>query len=64
MTEKQELLYTVEDGIRSSRNWQSLPAVIDGDSIIAKGLPADANTWVITVSDERGAMVSSAPGLR
>jgi len=39
---------------RTSRKTRSSP----------KAYPADANTWLMTLTDERGAMVTSAVGLR
>ncbi len=59
-----KLFYTTDDGLRSKREWSSLPAEIEGDRIVAKGLPADANTWLLTITDERGAMVTSEAGFR
>jgi len=55
------LHYTTEVGPRDQRTWQRLDATIATDSIIAPPLPTDANTWLITATDERGAMVSTAP---
>ncbi len=57
-----ELFYTTDDGIRSKRKWQSLPATIEGKTITASGLPKEANTWLMTVTDERGLMVTSEAG--
>lgn len=57
-----ELHYTAEKGLRSKRKWQSLPATIEGKTITAKGLPKEANTWLMTVTDERGLMVTSEVG--
>ncbi|MCX6899465.1 MAG: alpha/beta fold hydrolase [Verrucomicrobia bacterium] len=53
------LHYTTDTGLRSKRKWQSLPAKIGEGVIIAPRPPADANTWFINVTDDRGAMVSS-----
>lgn len=61
---KAELHYTTETGLRSEREWKSLAARIEDDKIIAKGLPPEANTWLITLIDERGAMVTSEVGMR
>jgi hypothetical protein len=61
---KAELHYTTATGKRSDREWKSLAADVEEDKIIAKGLPADVNTWLMTLTDERGAMVTSAVGLR
>ncbi|OYW73375.1 MAG: hypothetical protein B7Z37_21710, partial [Verrucomicrobia bacterium 12-59-8] len=56
---KAELNYTTDTGLRSKREWKSVPATLDGNKISAPKPPADANTWFITVSDERDAMVST-----
>lgn len=59
-----ELHFTRDTGLRSERNWETLPASVDSKQIRAKGLPADANTWIITVEDARGAMISTEIGFR
>jgi len=69
---KAELHYTTDAGLRSKRNWTSVPAVLSeninesnnailwqSNEITAPKPPADANTWFITVTDERDAMVST-----
>ncbi|MDZ4402504.1 acetylxylan esterase [Prosthecobacter sp.] len=56
---KAELNYTSDTGLRSKREWKSIPAQINGNTITALKPPADANTWFITVTDERDAMVST-----
>lgn len=61
---KAELYYTSATGKRSEREWKSLGTRIEDGKAIADGLPADANTWLMTVTDERGAMVTSAVGMR
>jgi dienelactone hydrolase len=53
------LHYTTEDGLRSERNWQSVPATIADRTITAPAPPQDANTWFLTITDERDAVVSS-----
>ena len=53
------LNYTTDTGLRSKRKWTSVPATITGSSITAPKPPAEANTWFITVTDERDAMVST-----
>jgi dienelactone hydrolase len=53
------LHYTTDQGLRSNRTWQSLPAQIDKGTVIASRPPETANTWFIAVSDERDAMVTS-----
>lgn len=54
-----ELHYTTDTGTRSKRQWKSLPATIHATTITAPKPPAEANTWFISVTDERGAMVTS-----
>ena len=56
---KAELNYTTDAGLRSEREWKSVPATIVGNVITALKPPADANTWFVTVTDERDAMVST-----
>lgn len=56
---KADLNYTTDTGLRSKREWKSIPAMISGTTITAPKPPADANTWFINVTDERGAMVST-----
>lgn len=56
---KAELNYTTDTGLRSKREWKTVPATIEGHTITAPKPPAEANTWFITVSDERDAMVST-----
>jgi len=61
---KAELFYTSAEGKRSNREWKSIAARIADGKAIADGLPADANTWLMTLTDERGAMVTSAVRMR
>lgn len=61
---KAELHYTADNGLRTERKWKTIPASIDGNRAIAKGLPKDANTWIVTLTDERDAMVSTEVGFR
>ena len=56
---KAELNYTTDTGLRSKREWTSVPAVIEGSTITAPKPPAEANTWFFTITDERDAMVST-----
>ena len=53
------LHYTDDDGLRSKRMWKEIPAVIASGTITAPRPPADANTWFISVTDDRGAMVTT-----
>lgn len=56
---KAELNYTTDSGLRSKRKWSTVAATITGTTITAPKPPADANTWFISVTDERDAMVST-----
>ncbi len=58
------LHYTSDEGLRTERKWRTDPAVIGEGKVIAKGLPESANTWIMTLTDERDAMVSSEVGFR
>jgi dienelactone hydrolase len=51
--------YTADGGLRSARTWQSLPAQVGELEVTAPLPPANANTWFISLTDERGAMVTS-----
>lgn len=53
------LHYTVDPGLRSKRQWQSIPAEIGDDVVTSPRPPAAANTWFISVTDDRGAMVTT-----
>ena len=47
------LHYSVDTGLRSNRIWKSLSATIKTDAVMATMPPTDANTWFISVIDER-----------
>ncbi|QDU31599.1 Acetyl esterase Axe7A precursor [Anatilimnocola aggregata] len=51
--------YSTDGGPINKRTWKSVPAKIDGDQIIAPALPGDAAVWFLTVTDDRGAIVST-----
>ncbi|MBI5773334.1 MAG: dienelactone hydrolase family protein [Verrucomicrobia bacterium] len=53
------LHYTTDTGLRSRRVWKTLPLEAGKDAVIAPKPPANANTWLIALTDERGAMVTS-----
>ena len=59
-----ELHYTTANGKRSEREWRSLPAILGEGRVVAEGLPAEANTWLVTITDERGALVTTSVGMR
>ncbi len=53
------LVYTTETGPINKRQWQTVPAEIVKDRIVAKAAPAEATIWFLMVRDERGAVSSS-----
>lgn len=53
------LHYTSDTGLRAKRTWKSSPAQISGNVITAPKPPPEANTWFVSLTDERGAMVST-----
>jgi dienelactone hydrolase len=53
------LHYTTETGPINKRQWQTVPGQVDGSSIVVKAPPKGATIWFLTVTDERGAVVSS-----
>jgi dienelactone hydrolase len=61
---KAELHYTTESGLRAERKWETVAAKIEDGKAKARGLPADANTWLMTFTDSRGALVSTDVGFR
>jgi len=58
------LHFTMETGLRVNREWRRIDAEILPGEVRANGLPGDANTWLMTMTDERGALVSSEVGFR
>jgi dienelactone hydrolase len=67
---KAELNYTTDAGLRSKREWKSVQAKITmnsltmsppvfGYTITAPKPPSEANTWYLSVTDSRDAMVST-----
>jgi len=53
------LHYTTETGPINKRQWQTIPGAFDGASVVTEAAPKDAAVWFLTVTDERGAVVSS-----
>lgn len=53
------LHYTSDQELRFGRTWHSLAATIRERQIVAPQPPASANTWFVTLADDRDAMVSS-----
>lgn len=54
-----KLHYTTDNGLRSKRTWKSVDATITPDAVTAPRPPKEANTWFLTLTDPRGAMVST-----
>lgn len=54
-----QLHYTTDDGLRSKRVWRSVEAEVGEGVVSAPAPPAGANTWMVSLSDDRGAMVST-----
>lgn len=69
---KAQLHYTTETGLRSARNWTTVPATFSITSMNGGGAsftndytisspvpPTEANTWFLTLTDSRNATVST-----
>jgi len=55
------LSYTTDTNLPfKDRKWTTVPAKIDGKTIIADAPPANTTIWILNATDERGAIVSSA----
>ena len=54
-----QLNYTTDTVVRSQRNWITVQGSVSGKVITVPKPPAEANTWFITIVDERDAMVST-----
>ena len=52
------LHYTTDDGLRSKRKWDAASADVQPNSIKAN-VPPEANTWLISLTDQRGAMATT-----
>ena len=53
------LHYTTENVPINKRDWETVPARVEGRRIIAPAPPDEATIWFLTVGDVRGAIVSS-----
>ena len=53
------LYYTTGTAPVNKLNWENIPARVDGKLIISTAPPEEATIWFLTVSDSRGAVVSS-----
>ncbi len=58
------LHYTTDTGLRSKRVWKSTPAKVGKGVVTSPKPPDDATTWLISLTDERGAMVTSSVQFR
>jgi dienelactone hydrolase len=54
-----QLHYTTDTGLRSARQWTSVPATINENTITAPQPPVGADSWFISLADDRDAMVST-----
>ncbi|MGE0758999.1 MAG: alpha/beta hydrolase family protein [Pirellulaceae bacterium] len=61
---KAELHYTTDTGLRSQREWTTVAARLDGNQVSAPLPPPQANTWFLTLTDARKAVVSTTVQFR
>lgn len=54
-----ELHWTTDSGPMNERGWQSSPASVSEGAVACAAPPAEALAWFVTVTDGRGATVSS-----
>jgi cephalosporin-C deacetylase-like acetyl esterase len=59
MLDSAKLHYTTGIETLNEREWVSVPADIVGNQIVTQDLPNDATIWFLSVTDDRGAYVSS-----
>lgn len=57
--ESATLNYTIGTDTINQREWVSVPASIEGEQIMAQDLPKETTIWFLTLTDDRGAIVSS-----
>ena len=53
-----EIVFTSERGLLKDRTWQHKMATLE-DGVVKASIPEDATVWILTVTDDRGAMISS-----
>jgi PhoPQ-activated pathogenicity-related protein len=53
------LHWTTDSGPINQRKWQTMAAQIADDEIVVEGPSADATAWFLSVTDDRGAVVST-----
>lgn len=56
--------FTTDLGARSKREWQTLQGTVDGQTASLPRPPAEANAWFVSLTDERGAMVTTPVNLQ
>ncbi|MCA9120857.1 MAG: alpha/beta fold hydrolase [Planctomycetales bacterium] len=56
---KVELHFTTDTGAINQRNWQSRVGKLDTNELTIETPPAETTAWFVTVTDKRGAIVSS-----
>lgn len=56
---KAQLHYTTDTTAINKREWVSVPAKVEGDHASVAAPPAAATVWFLTITDDRGATVSS-----
>ncbi len=54
------LHYTTETDPRSKRVWKTVPAEVGRGFVTAPRPPAKANTWFLSLTDERGSMITTS----
>ena len=53
------LHFTTDGGLRSAREWRQKPGMIGEGLVITPVPPKEANTWFVSLTDERDAMVTT-----
>ncbi len=56
---KAEMHFTTDTGLMVKRKWKTEPATIEGNAIKSSAPDTKATAWFVTLTDERGGMVSS-----
>ncbi len=56
---KAALHHSSGSGLRTEWKWETVDAVIEGDTVTAPAPPPGANTWFLTIIDDRDALVST-----
>lgn len=53
------LHFTTDQGLRSKRKWQSIILDVKKEIVVGPKPPKNANTWFMSITDDRDAMISS-----